>query len=157
MIPAYERFKAGQAAAFQRHDGLIINLELLQFEGMPQVTFQLQPRHSARMHSVIEHFVAGLAVLFGTVHSRVGVAQNVFGSVVTARTEGDTDACCHECRILVEIERQKELFMNSFSNSDRVRRIDYAAQKNCEFVASKTRERVYRAKSSLQTLSESNQ
>src|SRR6266480_3590088 len=121
MLPAHERFKAGQAAAFQRHDGLIINLELLQFEGMPQITFQLQPRHSARMHSVIEHFVSGFAILFGAVHGCVGVTENVFGSVVTASTECDTDACSYERRVLVEIERQEEFFMNSFRNSYCVR------------------------------------
>ena len=83
MLPANQRFESGKRAVIERNDRLIVDAELFAIERAPQVILHLQQIHRLCMHALVEHFIACLALRFGPVHRRVGVAQHVLRMIVS--------------------------------------------------------------------------
>lgn len=54
---------------------LVVDSELVLLESPSELVFQLQSSQRAFVHVWLEHFVAGLAGVFGLVHTQVRVSQ----------------------------------------------------------------------------------
>ena len=91
-LPATERFESYYLAVAQGHDGLVVNSELIQLEGLAQVGFELQTFDCAGMHRMVEHFTAALACALRTIHGDFGIAENVLCFRPGIAAESNTDA-----------------------------------------------------------------
>src|SRR6185436_10504443 len=89
MRPTKQGFKTTQSSRLQRHDGLIDDHKLFSFESTSQISFQLEQFKCLRMHAGIEYFVSGLAHAFRPVHSCIGIAEDVFRTLILLRAKGD--------------------------------------------------------------------
>jgi len=58
----------------------------------PSTSNAAQAIDGAIVHAGVEDFEARLAAIFGAVHRRVGVAQNLLGAPIVRRVEGDAGA-----------------------------------------------------------------
>src|SRR6185295_9548184 len=149
MVPAHECFEAGETSGRQSNDRLVVDSELLVFDCLSQIAFELQSRNGARMHPAVKQFVTRLAIFLGAIHRDVGVTQNVVGPIVTARAECDADTRRSERRVLVEYEWLAELILNSLCDSDGISGVSHSVQKNRKLVAAETRECVDRTQCSF--------
>ncbi|RMN60568.1 hypothetical protein ALQ55_200002 [Pseudomonas savastanoi pv. savastanoi] len=92
MAPAQQGLRARQAFAVTTELRLVIEGELLLFQGVPQVAFQLQTLQSGRVHVRLIELEVVLATFFGVVHRRVGVLHQLAQFLAVLRTECDADA-----------------------------------------------------------------
>ena len=82
MVPANQRFKAGELSGSQHHDRLVVNAELFPLERASQIVFHLEQIHRVRVHAFVKDFIARLALGLRAIHRRVGIAQHIFGMIV---------------------------------------------------------------------------
>src|SRR2546428_6760310 len=157
MIPAHQRFEAGEFTRFHDDDRLIMDAEFLLLDSLSQVALQAQSGHGTGMHARVEHFVTSLAILLGSVHGGVGVAQNVFGPIVTGAAECDADACSREGRVLVEFKRGSQFLLYSLRDADCIARVIDAANQDRELVTAEPGQGIGWAQTTFQALSKSNQ
>ncbi len=157
MIPTHEGFEARQPARLQTNNRLVIDTEFFLLDRLAQVAFQLQTRHSARVHVVIEEFVTSFAVFLRAIHRDVRVAQDIVGAVVTTRAQRDPNTRGRKCGILVEHKRLAQFVLNSSRDAHCVSRILYPAQENRELIATEARERINRPQRSFESFCKSNE
>ena len=104
-LPATERFESHYLAVAQGHDGLVVNAELVQLEGLAQVGFELQTFDGTGMHRMVEHFTAALACALGTIHGNLGIAEDVLCLRSGIAAESNTDANGQYDLVTIQVER----------------------------------------------------
>src|SRR5215217_9401106 len=77
MLPTHQGLNPGDLVVIQCHDGLVVDPELLPYEGSPEPRLQYQALHGLSIHAGLEHLVASLASMFGSVHRKVRVTQEI--------------------------------------------------------------------------------
>ena len=92
MLPAHQSLETADSVRAQGHNGLVVNSKFLALDSPSQICLQLQTCHSIVAHSRVEYLIACLAKCLGTVHRRVGVAEKLFGLLITCCTNGDSNA-----------------------------------------------------------------
>ena len=105
MLPANQGFHAGDAAAAQVDDRLIVQHELFALERAPQAGLEhrVLERRSGRFVRV--ELVGVLALLLRPVHRDVGVLQQCRRVGCVVRIDADADAAGHEQLVAVHLER----------------------------------------------------
>ena len=83
--PPDQRLEADAHPRGQRHDRLIVHLEVVVVDGVAQVVLEAEPVERARVHVGVEQLVARLAARLGVIHRGVGVAHDLVGVVVVRR------------------------------------------------------------------------
>ena len=73
-VPAQKRLHPDGLPAGQREDPLVVKVELVALDGLPQGPDQSRAHHGAVAHAGIEDLMAGPAVLLGPIHRGIGVA-----------------------------------------------------------------------------------
>ena len=92
MLPADQRLEAGDLAAGEGDDRLVVEGELLALDRLAQLLLDLEPEQGAGPHLGVEELAAGPALFLGPVHRRVGVAdQHVGVGRLAGRGPGDGD------------------------------------------------------------------
>src|SRR5678816_80574 len=134
MVPANERFKPRQSSSFQGDDRLVMNCELVVFHGLTKVALQLQTRHSSRVHSLVKHFIACLAVFFGSIHCDVCIAKNVFRTIVGTRAERNADAGRGKRRVSIKNKRNTEFSLYSFGDAYCISRVNNPTKQNGKLI-----------------------
>ncbi len=142
VLPADERLEAAQAEVFERDDGLVVEHELVAFERAAHVGFELQEVDGARVHRLVEDFVARLAERLGAVHGGVGVAQDVFGALVAGRGGRDAHADGGEDLAAREHEGRGQLFLDALGDLDGLLLFDDIFDEDGELVAAEARDGV---------------
>ena len=109
--------------------------KLALFERAAEVVFELKTGHGLRPHGFVENREPCLAVVFRTIHRRVGVAQNVFRRLIFAAPQGNADAGADEDLVAAKLERGRQTGQESLCRQRRVARSAQAVEQNREFVA----------------------
>ena len=134
MLPPDQGFEADQAVVEQRDDGLVVDLELLPLDRLPQVRLELEAGDRARVHRGVEDLVAVLAPLLRAVHRRVRVAQQVVRLLVVL-ARGDADRHGREHLVALEREGLGQLLEDAVGDLDRIRRVAHVVEEDGELVA----------------------
>src|SRR5215211_5220471 len=92
MLPTHQRLNPGDLVVLKCHDGLVVDPELLPYEGSPEPGLHFQALHDLSIHAGLEHLVASLASTFGSVHRHVRVPQEIRRFLVSGAVEGDSGA-----------------------------------------------------------------
>src|SRR5215216_7119078 len=92
MLPTHQRLYPGDLIVIQCHDGLVVDPELLPYEGSPEPRLQYQALHSLSVHAGLEHLVASLASTFGSVHRQVRIPQEIRRLLLSGAVEGEPGA-----------------------------------------------------------------
>ena len=80
--PSDQRFESDAHPRGQRHDRLIVHLEVVVVDGVAQVVLEAEPVELARVHVGIEQLVARLAARLRVIHGGICVAHDLVGVVV---------------------------------------------------------------------------
>ncbi|MNF77364.1 hypothetical protein D3C84_595060 [compost metagenome] len=91
MTPAQQRFGTRQVLAVAAELRLVIEHELLLFQGMAQVAFQFQSFQGAGVHVGLVELEVVLAPFLGVVHRRIGVFHKLAEFIAVLRAEGNAD------------------------------------------------------------------
>src|SRR5918992_2598834 len=67
VVPTQEGFHPGDGIAYQREHWLIVNLEFVAFDGLPEAVLQTQALQGLRVLTPVEDLVAGLVFVFRSV------------------------------------------------------------------------------------------
>src|SRR5215216_5366711 len=92
MLPTHQGLNPGDLVVIQCHDGLVVDPELLPYEGSPEPRLQYQALHGLSIHAGLEHLVASLTSTFGSVHCQVRVPQEIRRLLLSGAVEGDPGA-----------------------------------------------------------------
>jgi hypothetical protein len=92
VVPAHERFEAGDAIGGQRRNRLVCEHELAAVERAGKVGLELQLGLRGLQRRPVEHLAAAAAQVPGALHRHVGVAQHLVGTVIAGGADGDADA-----------------------------------------------------------------
>ena len=93
VLPADQRLEAGDLAAGEGDDRLVVEAQLVAFDALAQLALDLEPAQRPGPHLGVEELAAGAAPFLGPVHRRVGVAdQHVGVGRLAGRGAGDGDA-----------------------------------------------------------------
>ena len=107
VVPAQQRLEADDAVGRQRHDRLVVQLELVGHQRMDQVGLQPQPLDRGGAHGRLVHHGPALAGRLGAVHRDVGVTQQRrrrgFGI-----SHGDPDAGRDRHELGLDLDRHLE-------------------------------------------------
>ena len=104
MVPADQRFEAGDFLVFQVDERLVVKLEFAADQGLAKVEFQCAPRLHQRIHLGLEEAVGAAAVGLGAVQCHVGVLQELIGIRRVGRSDRNADAGADDDLMAVEIE-----------------------------------------------------
>ena len=102
MIPADQRFAAGDRVIVEPDNRLVIQLELAFDQALSQRQFERAPRLHSGIHCRLEEAVSAAAVRFCPVKSHVGVSQKFVGLRTVARRNRYPDARVHHGRMAVQ-------------------------------------------------------
>ncbi len=91
MLPAGERLEAGDAAAGERDDRLVVHDEVARRDASAELGFELEQLHRGAVQLEVEDLVAPRTRGLGAVHGEVGVAQEPVGAGARGLGEGDAD------------------------------------------------------------------
>ena len=94
MAPPHERFHADDAARLERHDRLVVDVELLRDHGALEVGLEREPLEHMLVHRGLVDRVPALALALRPVHREVCAAHQLAGRL-RPRPERDADACLH--------------------------------------------------------------
>src|SRR6266481_1262932 len=78
MLPSQQSLKAGNFSGSESNNRLIEIAKFSPFEGVPQISLQLQSSHHTGSHIRVEHLITGLAQRLGPIHCGVGISQDIF-------------------------------------------------------------------------------
>ncbi len=93
MLPADECFHADNRFRVEVELGLVIQDELLIFQGAAQIGFYGMPFSGKPVHVRIEKLVSVAALLLGVVHRGIGIPHQGFGVLTVIGINADPDAC----------------------------------------------------------------
>ena len=108
MIPARQRFEAGDGAIFEPHDRLIEDGDLVALERAAQIGFDRQPVGLARAHRGLEHVDAIAAAALGVIHGELGVLEHFLAALRLAVAERQSDRGGEENFAVVEGDRRAQ-------------------------------------------------
>src|ERR671913_1335065 len=92
MFPTQKRLNPGDLVVLECHDGLVVDPELLPYEGSPEPGLQYQALHGLSIHAGFEHLVASLTSTFGSVHRQVRMPQEIRWLLLSLAVEDEPDA-----------------------------------------------------------------
>jgi hypothetical protein len=92
IVPAQQRLHAHHLAPGQRHQRLVVELELAVLERPAQADLELRMPLGARRHVVREALEIVAAFALGEMHGEIGVAQQGVGVLVVDRVDRQADA-----------------------------------------------------------------
>ena len=75
MLPAHQRFETGDPAVIQREDRLVVDAQLVAFDGAVQLTLQVQVFGGKMAHARVETAVAAASGCLGPIQRDVRLAQ----------------------------------------------------------------------------------
>ena len=134
-----------------------MQLEVVVFDGVPQVVFETEPIERPRVHVGVEHLVPRLAARLGVIHRRVGVAHDLFGVGVVGQAERDADARRREHLAPADRKRRAERVLDPERDRVGLRGLDQAVEENRELVAAQPGQRVTGAQARLEPPRHGNQ
>ena len=104
--PAHQRLEAGDLAAAQGDQRLVVERQLVALERLAQLALDLEPAQRPGPHLGVEELAAGAAAFLGPVHRRVGVADQQVGvDRLAGRGPGDGDADAGGDEVLDAVDR----------------------------------------------------
>src|SRR5215211_2113165 len=110
MLPTQEGFHAGDLGASQGIHRLVEELELIAFDGLPEVVFQLQAIEGVGVLAPVEDLVAGLRLALRPVQGYVrGPHEEVSLPPAHGVAQGDADADRGEYEVALDCERRPQL------------------------------------------------
>ena len=148
--PSNQRLEPGAPGRGQQHDRLVVHLERVTPDGLPQLVLETQPVERARVHVGVEQLVPRLALRLGVIHRRVRVPHDLFGVLVLGPDARDADAGRREHFPAPDGEGRAEGLLNPERNGVGLRVVGEAAQQDGELVAAQPRDRVVRPQASLE-------
>ena len=138
MVPPDERLEANGSRAGERHDGLVVDADLLARDGVLQRRRKLMLAANARVHLRLVYGVLTLAARLRAVHRDIGMGQQLACGSCARGAACDPDARVDARLVTVEYERGPHGVDEPGRDQFRllVRR---SIQQNPELVAAETR------------------
>jgi len=124
------------------------------FDRLSQLGLDPQEGHHAAVHRLVEHLVAAAAGRLGPVHRRVGVAQDLFRSLIARVGERHPDAGRGEDLATADQELLADQILDALGHPGRVARALDVVEEDHELVSTETGHRVARPQELGQTTSE---
>ena len=144
MIPARQRFEAGDGAVLEPHDRLIEDGDLVAFERPAQVGFDRQPVGLARAHGGLEHVDAVAAAALGVIHRELGVLEHFLAALRFAVAERQSDRGGEEYFAVAERDRRAQRLADGLGQRGDARQLAFRQQDQAELIARQARQRVLR-------------
>src|SRR5215218_4277711 len=152
MLPTHQGLNPGDLVVIQCHDGLVVDPELLPYEGSPEPRLQYQALHGLSIHAGLEHLVASSASTFGSVHRQVRMPQEVRRLLLSGAVEGDPGADGGEHLLFFESKGRLQDLHDPHCNPGYVTPTSNALNQDGELVPAEARGGVFGAHAILQTL-----
>ena len=108
MVPAQQRLEAGDLAARDVDERLVVQLELVGEQRLAQIELEPAALLHLRVHFRLEEVVGAAALGLGAVERHVGVAQQLVGLVAVGRRHGDADAGADDDLVAEHVERLEQ-------------------------------------------------
>ncbi len=156
VVPPNECFDAEKVLAGERDDRLEVDRQFVAVQGSLQVAVEVEAVHVRFVHRRLEHHHAVLALSFGDVHRRIGVAHHRLG-VFPELNECNPDAGPNVESTLGDELPACRTIAGSARGSRRVRLIVHVAQQDGELVATEPSNHVAVADTTLQASSDLDQ
>ena len=106
MLPAKKRLRAGNSAAGQRHNGLVMNQKLLTLHCLTKIGLRPHECPCGNPQAPVKKLMTRPAVGFSKIHRTVCVVQDVLRFVIPARAQRDSNARGSHYVGRLQIERQ---------------------------------------------------
>src|SRR5215203_7369611 len=151
MLPTHQRLYPSDLVVIQCHDGLVVDSELLSYEGSPEPSLQYQALYGLSIHAGLEHLVASLTSMFGSVHRQVRVPQEIRWLLLGGAVEGDPGADGGEHLLFFESKGRLQDLHDPHCNPDYVTPTSNALNQDGELVPAEARGGVFGTQASLQT------
>ena len=91
-MPADQRLGADDGIGLRVYLGLVVELELVEFESFAQFRFHQQPVGSCPVHRFRIVLVAVLATFLGVIHRGIRILDHVVDAIRVVRKHRDADA-----------------------------------------------------------------
>ena len=140
--PADQRLEPDAHPGRQRHDRLVVDLEVVGGDRAAQVVLEAEAVANAGVHVRVEHFVARLAARLGVIHRGVGVAHHLVRVRVVGRTERDADAGRGEHFAAADRERRAQRLLDPEGDAVGLAVVAESVQEDRELVAAEAGEHV---------------
>ena len=163
VLPAQQRLHARHVAPGEVHDRLVAQRELVRVERALEVALELQPRERPGVHLGLEDLVVALAVVLGTVHGHVGVAQQLLGvagrgdaavAEGNAHAGGDRDVPVLTVAWTGERDRHAQRVHHALRDLDRMQLALGVVHEDRELVGAEARSGVHGPHAVIQTASD---
>ena len=92
VLPAQESLACDDATRRGVDDRLVVEPELVPFEGASEIVHQMELAQHEGVHRLVVDEVAVPAVALRPVHGDVGIAEDFVGGLVSVRADGDSGA-----------------------------------------------------------------
>src|SRR5215203_5610385 len=155
MLPTHQRLYPGDLAVIQCHDGLVVDPELLPYEGSPEPGLQHQALHGLSIHAGLEHLVASLTSMFGSVHGQVRVPQEIRRLLLSGAVEGDSGADGGEHLLFFESKGRLQNLSDPLRQSNYLTYTRNVLNQDSELIPTEARCGVLGTQASLQTFGNS--
>ncbi len=103
MIPAEQSLEAGDLVALQIHHRLVVKLEFAGRQRLAQVLLHDAAGLHLLVHRGLEETERAAAVALGAVQRKVGVSEQLVGSIAVARADGNADAGADHRLLAVDV------------------------------------------------------
>src|SRR5271163_2201845 len=108
VIPAQEGLVSANLAGGDRHLHLVVDLELLILERLPQFVSQHAPRPHRLVHRRLAKADRLVQFRFGAVHGQISVAYQYFRNGRIVGIDGDADAGAGRNLVIIQADRLEE-------------------------------------------------
>ena len=95
MVPSQERLDGSDATVKESAHWLIMQQQLVAFEGLAQVALKLGPLDDLHPHRLVEHDRLATAAVLRPVHGDVSLLHELLGGQLLTRPRGDPDRRRH--------------------------------------------------------------
>src|ERR687890_180750 len=151
MLPTHQRLCPSDLVVIQCYDGLVVDSELLPYEGSPEPRLQYQALYGLSIHAGLEHLVASLTSMFGSVHRQVRVPQEIRWLLLSGAVEGDPGTDGGEHLLLFESKGRAQYVRDPLRYLNRLTYTSNALNQDSELVPAEARGGVFGTQASLQT------
>ncbi len=149
MVPARQRFEAGDAPGVEIEQRLVGDRQLTRRQRAPQLALQAQAMRHFDVQRGIEQRIARLAVGLGLVHRRIGIAQHLGRRRVAHAAESDADAGAGDHVVAGNLHGLAQRFEQAPCQRHRVLLAIQIFGQDRELVAAQARDDVLRAQAGL--------
>jgi hypothetical protein len=143
VLPTQQRLYPGDPIVLEGYDGLVVDSELLPYEGSPEPGLQYQAFHGLDIHAGLEHLIASLATMFGLVHRQVRVPQEIRRLLSSGAVEGDTGADGGEHLLFSKIEGRSQFLREPHCDPGYVTYTGNVLDQDCELIPAKARDGIF--------------